>query len=279
MVKLGKIYSPTLQLHKYRMGSTGQRATLAEYGENQIIVPIGMLKDHVESDGIRATEIAVPDATGIVGITRPAPAPNTTRAPIATHSPVSETVLNDGSGEDDEDRELEEGPAVDDDDIDNYEYELTSEDIELLRASQIESHGNPTGRTPLCCDGLDDAPTPGKIVDVFCCVIGDIFHAMDRPKVPVKHESKKGYFVALREAFLAWDEEMLNDLESRMRADGMYDEQISNAKYYQTSLFKGCVRRRALPPSLLYWRVRATYALYGNKVDSKTGKPLFNARA
>ena len=70
--------------------------------------------------------------------------------------------MNDGSGEDDEDRELEEGPAVDDDDIDNYE--LTSEDIELLRASQIESHGNPTGRTPLCCDGLDDAPTPGKIV-------------------------------------------------------------------------------------------------------------------
>lgn len=64
-----------------------------------------------------------------------------------------------------------------------------------------------------------------------------------------------------------------------MRADGMYDEQISNAKYYQTSLFKGCVSRRALPPSLLYWRVRATYALYGNKVDSKTGKPLFNARA
>ena len=59
----------------------------------------------------------------------------------------------------------------------------------------------------------------------------------------------------------------------------MYDEQISNAKYYQTSLFKGCVSRRALPPSLLYWRVRATYALYGNKVDSKTGKPLFNARA
>eukprot|EP00956_Cyclotella_meneghiniana_P024296 scaffold48632_cov22-Cyclotella_meneghiniana.AAC.1 len=33
------------------------------------------------------------------------------------------------------------------------------------------------------------------------------------------------------------------------------------------------------PPSYLYWRVRAVFAMYGAMLDSKTGKPLFNAKA
>jgi len=39
------------------------------------------------------------------------------------------------------------------------------------------------------------------------------------------------------------------------------------------------VSRHVPPPSMLYWRVRAVYVLYGNMIDSKTKKPLFNARA
>ena len=41
------------------------------------------------------------------------------------------------------------------------------------------------------CDGLDDPPNIDDIVDRFCCVIGDVFHAMDRAKVPIRHEAKK----------------------------------------------------------------------------------------
>ena len=39
----------------------------------------------------------------------------------------------------------------------------------------------------------------------FSSVIGDAFHFMDRPKVPVHHSSKKGYFVALRHAWFMFD--------------------------------------------------------------------------
>jgi hypothetical protein len=34
-----------------------------------------------------------------------------------------------------------------------------------------------------------------------------------------------------------------------------------------------------LPPSKLYWRLRIVFALYGNKVNPKDGKPLFNDAA
>jgi hypothetical protein len=39
------------------------------------------------------------------------------------------------------------------------------------------------------------------------------------------------------------------------------------------------VERRILPPSKLYWQVRAVYVKFGNKRDSKTLKPLFNKQA
>ena len=34
-----------------------------------------------------------------------------------------------------------------------------------------------------------------------------------------------------------------------------------------------------MPPSQLYWRVRAVYELYGSMKDIKTGAPLFNETA
>ena len=43
---------------------------------------------------------------------------------------------------------------------------------------------------------------------------------MDRPKVPVKHAAKKGYFVALQNAFFIWDEDQMADLRERMKKAG-----------------------------------------------------------
>ena len=71
-------------------------------------------------------------------------------------------------------------------------YKLTSEDIEFVCASLVEGPATQSGRTPLQCDSLDDPPNIDEIVGRFCCVIGDIFHAMDWPKIPIKHEAKKG---------------------------------------------------------------------------------------
>ena len=105
---------------------------------------------------------------------------------------------------------------------------------------------------------------------------GDVFHYEDRAYVPVKHEMKKEFFVALREAFLAWDPDVLRLLKAAMVAGGMSEEEVEREMYFNPHVFKGCVPRTVLPPSKLYWRVRAVFELYGPMVDSKTGVPLFN---
>ena len=69
------------------------------------------------------------------------------------------------------------------------------------------------------------------------------------------------------------------ELECKMEATGLTKGDIESIKYHNAWLFKGCIEREVPPPSILYWRVRAVFALYGPMVDSKTGKPLFNAQA
>ena len=131
----------------------------------------------------------------------------------------------------------------------------------------------------LSCRGLSQAPSPDMIQDVFSAVLGDVFHAMDRTKVPVKHEAKKAFFVALREAFLVWNLDKLEELEDQMKKSGISEDEIKDARCYSPAVFRNCVDRVVPPPSVLYWRVRAVYVLYGNMIDSVTKKPLFNEAA
>jgi hypothetical protein len=129
----------------------------------------------------------------------------------------------------------------------------------------------------MSCANLDDHPA--NIVDVFSACLGDTFHAMDRPKVPVKHEYKKPYFVALQEAFFAWRPDLLADVKETLQLNSFTTEDVEALLYYNVKFFRDRVDRRVLPPKQLYWRVRAVYVLFGNKSDSKTNKPLFNKRA
>lgn len=47
--------------------------------------------------------------------------------------------------------------------MDEAMTDLTSKDIELLRAAVFESKEAKMGRVPLRCEGLDDAPSPETI--------------------------------------------------------------------------------------------------------------------
>ena len=152
---------------------------------------------------------------------------------------------------------------------------LTSEEIEMLRASILEGEQVQHGRVPLKCSGLDNPPKPKEIQSIFSPVLGDPFHAMDRAYVPVKHMAKKGYFVALMLAFFVWNEEQMKELERAMLASGISQEDIEGMKYYNRKVFLNCVERKVPPPAILYWRVRAIFALYGPIIDSTTKKPLF----
>ena len=102
---------------------------------------------------------------------------------------------------------------------------------------------------------------------------------LDRPKVPMHHPCKKAYFNAFMTAYYDWDPVMLEEAKEALRASGKSEEDIEHKLFFQPSWFCSCVRRRVLPPSKLYWRLRIVFALCGNKVNPKDGKPLFNDAA
>ena len=124
---------------------------------------------------------------------RAAQAAEATHAATAARASVS-------VGDDDDAAPGYTGGGHHDGDHDGDAAELDLGDVRAARAAAAAAaaaiHGGTTAKvaTPL------DAPPLSPIRDVFSSVIGDNFHMMDRPKVPVHHSSKKGYFVALQEA-------------------------------------------------------------------------------
>jgi hypothetical protein len=59
----------------------------------------------------------------------------------------------------------------------------------------------------------------------------------------------------------------------------MNNNEIEALMYYDVDYFCVRVPRVVLPPSKLYWRVRAVYEMYGPMIDAKTKAPLFNKAA
>eukprot|EP00956_Cyclotella_meneghiniana_P003609 scaffold4428_cov57-Cyclotella_meneghiniana.AAC.1 len=289
-VQLETVYSPALEIPYYRKNGSPEKPTLADFGTTQLVLPIQMLKEHVQSESVRPYSLdARHNENQFEGTTPPAPNANSASTNLesggtAVQAHASDECTVDATGD--------EGPtAVDvgegDDLTDDYPSEeelariridLTSSDIETLRACAVEGQST-TNRTPLQCEFLQQPPKADDIEDVFSPLLGDVFHAMQRPYVPVKHEAKKGYFVALQNAFFVWNKDQMDNLESKMMSSGLTREEIEKMKYYNSQLFINCVEREVPPPSCLYWRVRAVFAMYGNMMDSKTGKPLFNANA
>ena len=82
-----------------------------------------------------------------------------------------------------------------------------------------------------------NAPNPSKIKNLSSSVLGDTFYAMDRTKVPIKHEAKKAFFTALRDAFLMWNEEKIQELEEHMQKEGKSTSDIKSARYFSPTLY------------------------------------------
>jgi len=119
---------------------------------------------------------------------------------------------------------------------------------------------------------------PAVIEDVFRSVLGDPWHYMDRIRVPVKHAYRKAFFVALSEAFFAWDPRYMEQAREALKiVEGKSDAEIDAMTYYNSKFFLRCVPRVVLPPTQLYWRVRNVYLAFGSRLHE--GKPLFNSRA
>ena len=118
------------------------------------------------------------------------------------------------------------------------------------------------------------------IEDRFSSVVGDSFHFMDKPKVPMHHDGKKGHFVALRQAWLQWDVTKLAEVKATLCDErGMKDSEIEAMLYYDVDQFCVNVPQIVLPPSKLYTHVSAVYEMYGPMTDAKTKALLFNKAA
>ena len=150
---------------------------------------------------------------------------------------------------------------------------LSSLDIDLVGLAGLVGDQAEQGSSAFPCEHLDDPPE--KFMETFSAYLGDTLHTMNRPKVAVKHEFKKPYCVALQVAFLAWRPELLADVKETLASNGFSKEDIDALMYYDVDFFRERVDRRVLPPRQLYWRVCAAFVIFGNKVDSKTNKPLF----
>mmetsp|Transcript_1037 Transcript_1037/g.2176 ORF Transcript_1037/g.2176 Transcript_1037/m.2176 type:complete len:649 (-) Transcript_1037:533-2479(-) len=257
----------------------------------QIVVPIAMLRNHIASNAIRPTPAPTESQdTDCAGPTLPASEASQRRVPDKRfQQPLAEN-LDHGDSE----KEPAVQPQVDEDDeyidydafiarvaeeSDADTFGINSRDVSLLQAAIFEAEEAESGKPVLSCENLDDAPMPQDIKNLFSVVLGDIYHAMNRAKVPVKHEVKKAYFHALRNAFLIWNPKKVEEFESKMRKDGVDEKEIDAMKYFKPHLYDECIERHAPAPRILYYRVRAVFALFGNMVDSKTKKPLFNAAA
>ncbi|KAL3911438.1 MAG: hypothetical protein SGARI_001647 [Bacillariaceae sp.] len=110
-------------------------------------------------------------------------------------------------------------------------------------------------------------------------VLGDGFHLLKRIWTPMHHEFKKAYFYALTNALFQWDPDDMERVCDNLRKKGWTDRDIESVQYYRPSFFRKRVRRIILPPNQLYYRIRAVFVTFGDKVDSKSKKALFNTDA
>lgn len=74
------------------------------------------------------------------------------------------------------------------------------------------------------------------------------------------------------------EEEITNDesLASFAKELTHDEESISKDMFYNPQFYKECIPRIILPPTQLYWRVRAVFVVFGDLMDTATKQPLFN---
>lgn len=291
VVKVDVIHATNFTIPGYKKKDTNEKATLGDIGLNEIVVPMAMLRAHTASDVIRPSSTgSEPQDTDSrqsppASKSTPKRVPNRSlRKPLSDEfdygdtqkEPATDTQAGDDENDDDE---LENYDDFIFNEFDAHINGLTSQEISWLEAAIFQAEEAGSGKDILQCEKLDDAPAPQDIKNKFSVVLGDIYHAMNRAKVPVKHEGKKAYFNALRNAFLIWNPKKVEEFDGKMRDDGMDEDEIKAMKYFKPHLYDECIERHAPAPRILYYRVRAVFKLFGNLIDSKTKKPLFNTEA
>ena len=173
------------------------------------------------------------------------------------------TIDSDDSDNEDDDDSFHRSPPPEEPDV---------QINDILKAEDYLSYFPDSERTAL-------GPIPDSVkdnVNTYSAVLGDIFHFIDRIKVPIHHELKKAWKAALSRAFFVFDEKIMKIVIDALKKErNMSDKDIEKMVYYNTKFFCKRVPRVCPPSSVLYCRVRAVYDVYAPRVDS-SGRPLLN---
>jgi len=134
-----------------------------------------------------------------------------------------DTIVNDMGGDDDDDdascyADLIDFDSDDDSDSDNSDdqnahYDIRKEHLQAISLAEeaaAKAQHDSADIELLYCNDLDDVPD--QINQAFSAVLGDPYHGMDRAKVPVQHEYKKAFKVALSWAWFQWDKKKLDEV-------------------------------------------------------------------
>ena len=251
-VTVSKVLAPALVVPYVTRGK--ERLTLGDLGAPpfDLVLPLTMLAPHLDLPPPQPLPSQPPHSSS---------SSSSSSSGAAAAAAVVVEPENMTSGGDNEEEAQEDEDA-----------ELDADDVSLLRAAEAQVDSIEAATDEL-------GPAPESITDRYSSVLGDSFHGMDRPKVPVHHDHKKGYFVALRRAWFVFDPVRLDELKGHLRSDGLSDEEIEAKEYYDIKYFRDRVPRIVPPPSTQYHRVRAVFEVYGKRTDGKTGAPLFNKAA
>ena len=242
LMHVTEVLAPHLILPGLKKDGGRAAVCLGDFGAApfSVLVPLTMLGCHA-------------DRRTMPGIGSPPSSPAVNRqsgASVAAATPVVAGTPATVDGDDDNDVGMV-GPMGESNDEDDPP---TASEIEELRAAEAAAVAG-----GLNCTHLDPAPLP--VTDTFSSVLGDAFHFMDRAKVPMHHESKKGYFAALSAAFFVWEPTALKVAQEALAEEGLSNEEIESKLYFNSAWFQKRVPRIIPPPSVLYPRVRAVFAL------------------
>jgi hypothetical protein len=241
----------------------GRKPCLADFGPApfKMILPLNMLKNHIASDHVRNFDTPAADRTSR-RITAPAASADIRHqddgADKTSDTDISSSILFDSQ---DDEEYLQEDLVPD-------------EHVDLVQRTELVARTAEQGnRQAMQCEHLD-AP-PDEIDNYFSAIVGDPFHAIQRPKVPIKHDYKKPCHVAAMKAWFAWDKNKLKDVTAALKEKGWTDEDVQSEMCCSVDCFRELVERQIPPPRQLCWQVRAVCVEFRNRVCSKSGKPLF----
>ena len=120
-------------------------------------------------------------------------------------------------------------------------------------------------------EGLQIDELPKSLT--YKSVLGDIFHFMDRAKLPMHHEYKALFFRALRASVFIMYKQDVEDVKTVLEGKGIKWE---TKMAFDFEYIASRVRRRVPKADVLYHRVNAVFKFFADKKDTTTGVKLFS---